>query len=89
MGEYWDQMPEVEFEVDLKKRRCLFTIEEELADKVREIAKAGHISSEALINFWTALTNSWLQHATGLSREVITVINFWKTLINVERLRAN
>lgn len=52
IGEYWDQMPEVEFEVDLKTRRHLFAVEEELAEKVAEIAKVKHVSSEALINSW-------------------------------------
>lgn len=52
MGEYWDQMPEAEFEVDIKTRRHLFAIDEQIADKVTEIAKAKQVPSEMLINAW-------------------------------------
>jgi hypothetical protein len=52
MGEYQDQMPEVHFEVDIKKRRHLFTIDGKLADKVAQIAMLKKIPSEALINSW-------------------------------------
>ena len=52
LGDYWDQMPEADFEVSITTKRHLFAIEEELADRVTEIAKAKHIPSEALINAW-------------------------------------
>jgi hypothetical protein len=52
MGDYWDQMPEVDFEVDIKTRRHLVGLDEEIADKVTEIAKAKQVPSEALINAW-------------------------------------
>jgi hypothetical protein len=52
MGEYWDGMPEVDFEVDIKKRGRFFTIDEELEDKLAEIARLRGISCEALINSW-------------------------------------
>ena len=32
LGEYRDDMPEVQFDVDIKRRRHLFTLEDELAD---------------------------------------------------------
>lgn len=52
MGEYWEQMPEANFEINIKKRKHLVALEEEIATKVTEIAKAKKVSSEALINTW-------------------------------------
>jgi hypothetical protein len=52
MGEYRDQMPEVHFEVDIKKKRHLFSLDEELAGKISKIARSRRISSEILLNFW-------------------------------------
>lgn len=52
MGEYWDKMPEADFEVHIKRRGRLFTINEELDDKLTQIARLRRISCEALINSW-------------------------------------
>jgi hypothetical protein len=52
LGEYWDDMPEAHFEVDIKKRTHLFSLDAELAGKLTEIAKLRRVSSEALINAW-------------------------------------
>jgi hypothetical protein len=52
LGEYWDKMPESHFEVDLKKRTHLFSIDSELAVRLTEIAKSRKISSQALVNNW-------------------------------------
>lgn len=30
MGEYWDQMPEAHFDIDIRSRRHIFTIDEEI-----------------------------------------------------------
>lgn len=51
-SEYWDQMPEVHFEADIKKRTHLVALEEDLANEVTEIARAKKTSSQALINSW-------------------------------------
>ena len=51
-GEYLDQMPEVNFEVDIKKRTHLFSLDAELASQLTEIAKSKKVSSEVLINNW-------------------------------------
>jgi len=51
-GEYWTEMPEAYFEVDIRRKRYLFALVTELANKVIEIAKSRKISSEALINAW-------------------------------------
>ena len=52
LGGYWDKMSEVHFEVDIKRKRHLFTISNELADKLTQIAKSKQTSSDALINEW-------------------------------------
>ena len=52
LGDYWDQMPEAHFNIDIKKRRQLVEIDEELISKLTEIAKARRVSSKTLINSW-------------------------------------
>ena len=52
LGEYWDEMPEVHFEVDIKRRTHLFALDAELADKLTEIAKSRQMSSDSLLNAW-------------------------------------
>lgn len=52
MGEYWEKMPESDFEVHIKRRGRLFTIDEELNDKLAQIARLRRVSCEALIDSW-------------------------------------
>ncbi len=52
LGDYWEQMPECNFEVDLKNKTHLFSIDSELAVRLTEIAKSKRISSQALVNDW-------------------------------------
>jgi hypothetical protein len=52
LGEYWDEMPEAHFEVDIKRRTHLFALDAELADKLTEIAKSRQMSSDSLLNAW-------------------------------------
>lgn len=52
MGDYWEQMPEAQFEIDIQHRTHLFSLDDELAERLMEIAKAKHVPSEALINSW-------------------------------------
>ena len=52
MGEYWKQMPEAQFEIDIKKRTHLVAIDEDVADQITAIAKSKKTSSEVLINTW-------------------------------------
>ena len=52
LSEYWDQMPEVNFEIDIQRETHLFSLDAELANKLTEIAKSRQIPSEALINVW-------------------------------------
>jgi hypothetical protein len=52
MGDYFEQMPEVEFTVDLKSRKHLIAIDEEVASKLSEIARTEKVSPEALVDAW-------------------------------------
>lgn len=52
MGEYWDNMPEVHFDIDIKRRTHIFALDEDLAEKVTAIARAKRIPSKTLINEW-------------------------------------
>jgi predicted DNA binding CopG/RHH family protein len=52
LGDYLDSMPEVEFEINLKRRRLQFELDTELANKVTKIAKSKQMSSEELIETW-------------------------------------
>jgi len=52
LGDYWEQMPEAHFEVDIKRRTHLFALDEELADKLTEIALSRHVPSAVLIHSW-------------------------------------
>ncbi len=52
MGEYWAEMPEAEFEIDIKRTSHLVALDSDLAEKVTEIARKKRISSRNLINKW-------------------------------------
>jgi hypothetical protein len=52
MSDLWDQMPAVEFGVDIKRRIHLVAIDEELADRLAAVAKSKRTSSEKLVNIW-------------------------------------
>ncbi len=52
MGEYWEKMPEVHFDIDIKRRTHLVAIKEKLISGLKEIAESRHVSTEVLINSW-------------------------------------
>ena len=52
LGEYWDQMPEAHFEVDIKTKTHLFAIDDELATRLSEIARLRQTPSQMLVNSW-------------------------------------
>lgn len=52
LGDYLDEIPQVNFEVDLKKRTHLIALDESVALKLSEIAKAKRVSSQRLANSW-------------------------------------
>jgi len=52
LGEYWDQMPEAHFEVDIKTKTHLFAIDDDLATKLSEIASLRQIPAQMLVSSW-------------------------------------
>jgi len=52
LGEYLDGMPDAHFEVDIQRRTHLFALDEELVDKLTEIALSRQVPSTELINSW-------------------------------------
>lgn len=52
MGQYFDEMPEVPFTVDIQRRRFLISVDKQLMKKLAKVAKAQHTSTEQLINAW-------------------------------------
>ena len=52
LGEYWDQMPEATFKVDIQRKTHLFALDVELASQLTKVARARQTSSQALINAW-------------------------------------
>ena len=52
MGEYWNEMPEAHFEVDIQERTFLVAVDEELMKKLAEVAKTRQTSTGALVNSW-------------------------------------
>lgn len=52
MGEYWEELPEADFDIDIKTRKHLVAIDEEIIPKLDEIAKSKKVSSQRLINRW-------------------------------------
>ncbi len=49
MGDYLDAMPEVGFEVNLKRRMHYVAVDEEIAGQISEYE---HVSSGAIVNSW-------------------------------------
>jgi len=52
MGEYWEQMPEAHFDIDIKRRTQIFSLDEDLAETLTKIAREKRIPSSTLINEW-------------------------------------
>ena len=55
LGDYWDSLPEVPFDIALNRKRHLVALDESIALKLSEVARAKKVSSEQLLN-------SWLRH---------------------------
>lgn len=52
MGEYFDEMPEVQFDVAIARRSFLVSVDEQLMQKLVELAKSQQTSTELLVNSW-------------------------------------
>jgi len=51
-GEYWKQLPEAHFDVNIKRRKHLIAIDAEISGKLTEIAQSKKVSSQKLVNSW-------------------------------------
>jgi hypothetical protein len=52
LSDYWDELPEVHFDVDIQRRIHLVRLDEDVAAEVTAIAKTRQVSSTKLINSW-------------------------------------
>ena len=52
MGEYWDDLPHAQFDVDIETKRHMVEIDQEILVKLAQIARARRTTSEALIKSW-------------------------------------
>lgn len=52
MGEYEEDLPEVHFDVDLRRKTHLVAIDEETNNRLTEIAEQERIPAESLVNSW-------------------------------------
>ena len=50
MGEYWDRMTEADLDIDIRHRKHLVALDDDLAGEVARIARSRHVSSESLVN---------------------------------------
>lgn len=62
LADYWDLTEEVNFEVNLHRRRYLVAVDSELAQKLATEAHHRGLSTETLINLWLS---EKLQQVTG------------------------
>ena len=52
MGKHLEQMPEVDMEVDIRRKHHLVVIDNDILAQIGEAAKKQSVSSEELINTW-------------------------------------
>lgn len=52
MGEYLEEMPEVDFDVNIQRRMHLVAIDDEIVSLLTEIARRERVPAEALVNSW-------------------------------------
>lgn len=52
LGDYWEKLPEVNFEVDIQQEIYLFSLDAELAGDVIDVARSKQLSPQELINLW-------------------------------------
>ena len=52
LGDYWERLPEAEFDVDLKSKKHLIAVDEAIIPKLNRVAKSKRIPAEQLVNTW-------------------------------------
>lgn len=52
LGDYLENLPEADFDVNLEKRTYFVAVDEDLSHKLSEIARREHLSSGQIVNSW-------------------------------------
>lgn len=52
MSSYFDEMPEVHFDMDIQRHSFLVPIDKRLMKKLTDLAKSQHTSTSELVNPW-------------------------------------
>lgn len=52
MGEYFDELPEAHFDVDIRRRSFLVAVDRQLMKKLADLAKSQQTSTHELVNSW-------------------------------------
>jgi hypothetical protein len=52
MGEFFDEMPEAHFDVDIHRRCFLVAVDKKLMKKLAAAANARHTTTSKLVNAW-------------------------------------
>jgi len=48
--QYLDDMPEVDFDVDIKRKAFYYEVESDLAEQINELSREQHVSSGTVVN---------------------------------------
>jgi CopG antitoxin of type II toxin-antitoxin system len=52
MGDHWQNLPEAHFDIDIKTRTHFLALDDDLAERLTQIARTKRVSSKTLINRW-------------------------------------
>ena len=52
LAEHWDETSPAEFELDVQSSALYFSVDRELATKLRAVASEHGVSAETLLNLW-------------------------------------
>ena len=52
MSDHWEAFPEVQFEINLKTKKYLVAVDEDVMKRLADIARAQQVSAETLVNSW-------------------------------------
>jgi len=52
MSEYFDEMPDVHFDVNIRHRTFLVSVDKQLMERLTKVARSRNTSTEELVNRW-------------------------------------
>ena len=52
LGDYWDQMPAADFDINIKTKKYLIAVDKEIMPKLNRMAKSKKIPAEKLVDTW-------------------------------------